>query len=222
MNGILFYDTETTGKLDFKKAPDAPGQPRLVQLAAIMTDPEGNEIAKLKTIIKPDGWTIDPEAQKIHGISAEYAEQWGIPLITALMMFNALAARCKGYVCHNSDFDSQILAGEKIRAATNARMEAMPPELPHFCTMKAMTPICRIPGPYGNKWPKLQEAFKFCFQREFDGAHDALNDVIACKDIYFWMKNRQKAKAAATIHPAATGNAFRDAMADNRGIATNS
>lgn len=37
---ILFYDTETTGKADFRAAPDAAHQPRLVQLAAILANPD--------------------------------------------------------------------------------------------------------------------------------------------------------------------------------------
>lgn len=187
MKNILFYDTETTGKCDFKAPPDAPHQPRLVQLAAIMSDPEGNEIATLKTIIRPDGWTIQPEAQAVHGISVEFAETHGIPLIAAMMMFSAMTSRCQGYVCHNIDFDSRIMAGEKIRTAVPYPV----PERPHFCTMKAMTPICKLPGPYGFKWPSLKEAYRFCFEKDFEGAHDAMVDVRACKEVYFWMKQRQ-------------------------------
>ena len=35
---ILFFDTETTGKADFKSSPDAAHQPRLVQFAALLMD----------------------------------------------------------------------------------------------------------------------------------------------------------------------------------------
>ena len=39
----LIYDTETTGKMNFKADPSGPGQPYLVQLAALLY--EGRELA---------------------------------------------------------------------------------------------------------------------------------------------------------------------------------
>jgi len=158
MKNILFYDTETSGQLDFKAPPDAPHQPRLLQLGLIMTDTTGNEIAIFKTLIRPDGWQIQPGAQAVHGITQEQAERDGIPLMVALNTFWALAATCQGKVCHNSDFDSKIMLGEQLRSKAPPSLS----EIPHFCTMKATTNVCRLPGPYGYKWPKLGEAYKHC------------------------------------------------------------
>lgn len=193
MNNILFYDTETTGKADFKAPPDAPHQPRLVQLAAIMTTPDNEMVGQFCCVIKPDGWKIEPDAEALHGISLDYANANGIPLNAAFSMFEIFATLCKGKVCHNSDFDSRIMMGEGIRLGI-AEIEPKP----HFCTMKAMTNICQIPNVNrgGFKWPKLEEAYKFCTGNELVGAHDALADVQACREIYFWMKNRAKDKQA--------------------------
>lgn len=193
MKNILFYDTETSDQADFKAPPDAPHQPRLLQLGAIMTDLEGNEIAVIKTLIKPDGWTIQPGAQAVHGIIQEQAEAHGIPLVAALAMFNSLVEISVGAVCHNSDFDSLIMRGEYLRTVQK------PFDKQHACTMKLTTPICQLPGGRGGqfKWPKLGEAYKHCTGQELSGAHDALVDVRACKDIYFWLKNRKKQPAPA-------------------------
>lgn len=67
-----------------------------------------------------------------------------------------------------------------------------------FCTMKAMTPVCKLHGNYGDfKWPKLQEAHKHAFGVEFDGAHDALADVRACARVYRWLMEQRKANEVA-------------------------
>lgn len=37
----------------------------------------------------------------------------------------------------------------------------------------------------GYKNPNLQEAYKHFFGVEFEGAHDAMADVRACRDVFF-------------------------------------
>jgi DNA polymerase-3 subunit epsilon len=183
---ILFFDSETTGKADFRADADAPHQPRLVQLAAILADDNGIELASLSVIIKPVGYEIPPESTAIHGISHDLATRAGVGEITATHMFDQLLIQSTVAAAHNFDFDKLILSrGSQIRAKRLAQS--------NYCTMHAMTPICRLPGRYGDyKWPKLQEAYRFAFGKEFDGAHNALADVRACKEIYFWlMANKQ-------------------------------
>ena len=66
-----FFDSETNGKADFKAPPEAPHQPRLVQLAAILTTDDCEEVSTINLLVRPDGWTIGPEAEAVHGISTE-------------------------------------------------------------------------------------------------------------------------------------------------------
>jgi hypothetical protein len=40
-----------------------------------------------------------------------------------------------------------------------------------------------------GKWPRLTELHRRLFGKEFDGDHNALNDVGACMQCYFEMKN---------------------------------
>ena len=185
---FLFFDTETTGKCDFRAPPDAPHQPRLVQLAALLTDGQGKEIASLNVIARPEGFTIPAEASAVHGITTEFALENGAPLGHVVAMFCALAEISSAYVCHNAEFDLLVMTGEMLRLTRDF------PSRPACCTMKSMTEVCRLPGPYGYKWPKLQEAYRHCCGREFDGAHDALADVRACREIFFWQR-RQEAEA---------------------------
>ena len=51
-------------------------------------------------------------------------------------------------------------------------------EKEHICTMNASTDFCKIPGPYGYKWPKLEELYKILFDESFN-AHNALDDIRA-------------------------------------------
>lgn len=189
---ILFFDTETTGKADFKSPPDLPHQPRIVQLAAILADHDGAELASINLIIQPVGFEIPSGAASIHGITTEKAEACGVPVLHAMLTFSSLAKTSSGYCCHNSDFDLFMVDGECDRISIEV------PSRPAFCTMKEMTEVCQLPGPYGFKWPRLQEAYKHAFGREFSGAHDALADVRACKEVYFWLKSKSPTSPANT------------------------
>lgn len=181
---FLFFDTETTGKADFRAPATAAHQPRLVQLAALLTDEVGDEVASLNLIIKPAGFEIPLAATEVHGISTEAALLSGVGVHHALAIFVALAERADALVAHNIQFDDLVMASEA------ARFDYLIPERLPFCTMIAMTPICRLPGRYGDdfKWPNLMEAYRHCFRHEFVDAHDALADVRACKAVFFWLK----------------------------------
>jgi hypothetical protein len=57
--------------------------------------------------------------------------------------------------------------------------------------MKESTAYCAIPGRYGDcKYPNLTELHRKLFQKAFDGAHDALADVRACKAAFFELRTR--------------------------------
>lgn len=73
----LFFDTETTGLPKNWKAPitDLNNWPRLVQLAFLIFDKNGNKISSGDFIIRPDGFIIPSDASAIHGISTERAQR---------------------------------------------------------------------------------------------------------------------------------------------------
>lgn len=183
----LFFDTETTGKANFKLPPLHPTQPRIVQLGALLTDDTGKELCSLDVIIKPDNWVIPSEASAIHGINNELAMSVGVPILGVLRVFSGLLIQSDTLIAHNIDFDSLLVQGELLRQgdrtiqATNNLLA-----IKKFCTMHATTDICKLPGNYGNfKWPKLSEAYKHILGKDLVGAHDAMTDVRACKEIFF-------------------------------------
>ena len=85
MKPILFFDTETTGLPLWKEPSEDPRQPHLVELAALLVNPDTREmIAFMDVIIKPNGWTIPVDVSEIHGITTERALAEGIPEEEAL------------------------------------------------------------------------------------------------------------------------------------------
>jgi DNA polymerase III subunit epsilon len=184
----LFFDCETTGRANFSLPPDHSSQPRLVQLAAILTADDGCEIMSINLIVKPECFDIPQQASEIHGITTRFAEQVGIPIVQTLNIFHRLLSVSKSLVAHNIEFDEFILRGEFLRAKFN--LNPFYRDLNCFCTMKGMTDFCALPGPHGFKWPKLAEAYHRAFGREVKDAHNAMADVRACMELHFWIKKQ--------------------------------
>lgn len=181
---ILFFDTETTGLVDFKKPANDPSQPRLVQLGAILSDDDGKELAVMDCLIKPVGFRIPDNM--IHGISHGEASEKGVYVEEAMATFMMLSSGDPIRVAHNFNFDCKVLTSEFKRSGCISEIE------PGFCTMLASTSLVGAKQPNGRiKWPKLSEAYKFFFGEELVDAHDALTDVRACKRIYFELLRRR-------------------------------
>ncbi len=143
----LFFDTETTGLPRNWKAPvtDLSNWPRMVQIAWILSDEEGNKIESADFIIKPDGYTIPKEASNVHGISTARAIEEGEGLASVLSSFNDLVKEAKYLVAHNISFDDKIIGAEFLRMEIQSDFHSKK----RFCTMMSSTNYCQIPGRYG-------------------------------------------------------------------------
>ena len=186
---ILFFDTETTGLVNKAKPDSDLSQPRLVQLAAVLTTEEGNEVMSMSCIVKPDGFEIPEQASNVHGITTKMALEVGLPIDIVMGMFSSFLDLSSLNVAHNYFFDKIIINNELSRLCLNSL-----PSASNFCTMLATTDVCKIKNKYGKyKWPKLVEAHIHFFGEGFEGAHDALSDVKACKRVYFALKQPNRA-----------------------------
>ncbi len=182
----LFFDTETTGIPKNYKAPasDLKNWPRLVQMAWLVADESGKEISSAEYIVKPDGFTIPAAAAKIHGITTERALQTGLEIKTVLDLAVSAINPAAALIAHNVAYDEKIVGAELLRAGYPNLVEGKPRK----CTMQSATRYCGIAGPYGYKWPTLQELYWKLFREEFAGAHSALADVRACARCYFELR----------------------------------
>jgi len=182
----LFFDTETTGLPRNWKAPvtDLNNWPRLVQLAYLYYDSEGDKISGGDFIIKPEGFTIPSDASRIHGISTERAIREGESLLTVLQTFQSFISKAEFLIAHNISFDEMIVGAEFLRTGKQNPL----PAKRKICTMKSTTNLCAINGPYGYKWPKLSELHHKLFNTGFEEAHNAAADINATAKCFWELK----------------------------------
>lgn len=202
---ILFVDTETSGLTNTKQDHRHPSQPHLVQLGCLLTNDEGGELGSIDLIVRPEGYAIPTEAARVHGITTEIADMAGVPLVLAVAVFTNLRAKADKVVAHNQAFDRLVLEAAIHRTG---RTPASPGPADWDCTMEMASPVLAIPpttrmvaaGFTKFKPPNLGECYRFLFDEELAGAHNALVDVRACARVYFELRRR----AAAVIEePAA-------------------
>ncbi|GAA4823900.1 3'-5' exonuclease [Algivirga pacifica] len=188
----LFFDTETTGLPKNWKAPmtDLDNWPRVIQLAWAMYDESGQKLGSTVDLIKPDGWVMPTGDFWIeNGFSQEQNELEGIPIQEAVEKFIHQINESNYLVAHNMSYDQNVIGAEMLRLKLRAQKRPI-----KICTKDESTDYCKLPGPYGYKWPKLEELHTHLFGESFEGAHDALVDVEACARCFFELVNRQVIK----------------------------
>jgi len=170
---IILWDVETTGLINFKLPLSDESQPRILSLAAILCDNEGNIAETLDTLIYHHGLEIPEFITKINGITQDDCEERGIPIEEALARYNDMKSRSTVRVAHNLSFDKQMIARETLALG----QEHQPYNGESFCTVK----MCKTMGLPG----KLEDAYRSIFGKEMENAHTAMGDVLACKEIFF-------------------------------------
>ena len=193
---ILFFDTETSDFIKKALTANDPDQAWTVQIGAILATRE-NEIDKMDTIIKANGRTMNPYAEKVHGISSEEADEKGIEEVEAAEQFGLLLRQAELVVCHNYDFDWKYvyqLMERNIDKLSDKARSAFYLDLPGYCTMKdkKIVKFCGLKNKANRpKWPKLEELYEILFDEKFDDAHDAFADISATAKCFFELVDRE-------------------------------
>ncbi len=194
----LFFDTETTGVKSWRDPGFIPG---LVQLGAILQDTESKRVlAELNLICKqPDSKLIPVGASNVHGISDELAERFGLDLELIDFAFSELAARADVVVAHNIAYDQEVVKDNMPLSQEAIGGKQL------FCTMQAS--LYEVKAPLTDKQiyyfksrsikpdapfkvPNLTETHMHFYGKPFEGAHDAMADIRACRDVYFTLQER--------------------------------
>ena len=165
-------------------------------MMVLLTDANGVERASLKTLIKPDGWTIPAGASRVHGISTNDCAAFGIPIKHAAATFNRMLDNATVLVAHNIKFDLFLLDVECRRLGKTDFAD----DKSQFCTMEESAPIVDLPptermvaaGFDKPKPPKLEECIEFFFGEKLEGAHDVMADVQACARVFFELRRRDQ------------------------------
>ena len=185
----LIFDTETTGLVNFKQKPDHPSQPHVVQLGMEITDDAQRIVLMSINLLIRAEKASEPGALKVHGHSPELLAKSGLPPFMAAQLFLHLTTTVDRLVAHNLDFDAMMMQGECARLGLE-----YPIDKTTFCTMKDS----KHQGTHANgrtKWPKLIEIYKEMVNpKGFSGAHDALVDVRACREVFWALLDEQDGK----------------------------
>jgi len=200
----FFFDTETTGKWNFKSDYKDPKQPALVQVAGILDDGYEDILGEFNFLVRvPDDKEIEPGAAAVHGITRAKAERGAVGLITVLNLFESYLVHAGGLIVgHNIPFDVKVMqryfyTGDPDMGEYPEMSDGLA-QCDMRCTMRQATPVCKLPGKYGYKWPTLTEAYcSLVDPAGFEGAHDAMADVRASREIYYkldWFIKHQEGK----------------------------
>lgn len=182
----LVFDTETTGLPISWRAPvsDVGNWPRVVQLAWEAFDARGRRTGARSFVIRPDGFKIPKDAERIHGISTLRAKRTGIAISEALGELKEALGRARVVVAHNFSFDGNVVGAEFYRLGIGDQFRSKV----QVCTKESATDFCALPGRYGFKWPTLTELHLKLFGKKVKERHDAVSDVATCATCFFELK----------------------------------
>lgn len=190
----VVFDTETTGLPRSRNATvsDVDNWPRIVQIAWEAFDNRDRKTDSQAYIIRPNGFTIPKDAERVHGISTSIAKKSGVPVAEALDAFVQILSQSTVVVGHNLKFDTDVLGAEFHRLGMGNPFRGKT----QTCTMLATTQFCALPGHYGYKWPTLPELHSKLFGKSVKETHDAAADVATCSKCFFELKRRGIVKIA--------------------------
>lgn len=179
----LVYDTETSDMPKWGSPSDAPEQPHIVELGAIVVDLDTYRLVhRVSVIVRPDGWDFDPEAGAVHGITHEHAMAVGIPEPAALSLLLDLWRACAVRIGYNESFDARIvrIALKRYQPDLAEEFKAAPAE----CCMQQVMQVLAC------KRLKLTEAYKTITGRDLVDAHSAFADAMATAELHQALRGR--------------------------------
>tara|TARA_S200000501_G_scaffold97069_1_gene90348 strand:+ start:226 stop:4551 length:4326 start_codon:yes stop_codon:yes gene_type:complete len=183
---FLIFDTETTGLPKRWNAPisDVDNWPRCVQLAWQLHDNKGDLISNHSYLIKAEGFDIPYEAEKIHGISTDLANEIGKNIDDVLELFINDYKTAGFLVGHNLKFDINIVGAELYRKGYE--IDISKKDVLDTCS-ELTAEVCKLPGGRGGKfkYPTLLEIYSILFKDKFMEAHNASADVEATSRVFF-------------------------------------
>lgn len=209
MTYILAYDFETSGLPLFDKPSEDPGQPHIVQAAALLVNAETRDVAaSFVAIVYPDGWEIPVETTAIHGITTDHAREVGIGEDHIVRMIWMMWRKAQKRVAHNISFDDRIMRIGMHRSGFDEATMDEYKAAPKDCTQILSTPILNLPptdrmlaaNRRGPKPANLTEAYEHFTGNKMVGAHGAMQDTRACLAVWFAIQAmRAPAGALPTI-----------------------
>lgn len=200
----LIFDTETTGLPKRWDAPvtDTDNWPRCIQIAWQLHDDMGALIDQQDYIVRPDGFNIPYDAERIHGISTELAQEQGADIKEVLLKFGEALAKSKFIVGQNVGFDVNIMGCEFHRYGLECALSSM--KVLDTCT-EVTAEMLQLPGGRGGRFklPTLTELHHHLFGEPFAEAHNATADVEATTRCFLELLKRETfTHEELDVHPS--------------------
>lgn len=172
----ICIDFETTGL-------PRPGRPcGIVQIAAAKWDGEfflPDEPLTFSTLINPELEDWEEGAINVHGIKPEDVAD----APTFFQIFHDFAdfvSGCDEWVGYNPEFDVEVLGIALDRYGFTTHF---PWPMYRTDAMALANSHMNMQGRRGSKNPKLVEIYEHLFEKQLDGAHDAMVDVLATIEV---------------------------------------
>ncbi len=211
----LIFDTETTGLPKSWSAPisDTDNWPRCIQIAWQLHDEWGNVIEHKDFLIKPEGFDIPYDSERIHGISTLLATEKGVDLDFVLNEFNQVLHKARFIVGQNLGFDVNIMGCEFYRKGVDTLLLEKP--VLDTCT-ETTADLLKLPGGRGGKYklPTLTELHAYLFGEPFAEAHNATADVEATTRCFFELVRTEVYTEAELSMPEGYVKQFRERNPD--------
>lgn len=185
-------DTETNALPDYDRSADAEGQPRLAQLGMILIGHDTEVQSEHSFYVKPDGWSMTPEATAIHGLTNEFLHEHGVPVTIVLEAYTQAIKEGRFIVAFGAQFDCKIMRGELRRAGMDDLFE----QTMNICAMRKAGGIITALRPIKDKvtkevigwketknWPSLKRC-REVLGLTSEGAHGALKDATDTLAVY--------------------------------------
>jgi DNA polymerase-3 subunit epsilon len=161
---IVCYDVETTGL--------STQNDYVIQLSAVKFDRNFNILGKFDEYIRPIGnWYMSDGAEEIHGISTRFLMENGRPMKEVGKEFLEFTKDCDILSYNGNKFDIKILTKD-------LRLEGYTFELDSRAFFDAYILESRL-------HPRTLSNVYFNYTgKQLDGAHNALNDVVATVEVF--------------------------------------
>jgi DNA polymerase-3 subunit epsilon len=191
----IVVDTETTGLFKHRNEDgsvarsDAPGQPRMVEFAAVLLDDAFGIESTYQCYILPDRWEnsdgsvmdeIPAEALAVHGLSMSFLREHGKTCVSALDVYTRAVKEGRAVIGFNNQHDSRQMRAELRRYGMPDLFE----ETLNICAMRSITSnykgmVKKLNGKGG--FPRLIDAAAhFGYPGyEAEKRHSALEDALA-------------------------------------------
>lgn len=188
----LAIDCESTGLFDYTKPADAEGQPRVCQIGMIWLDHDLSVKGEAEYLVRPDGWSISPEATAINGLTQDMLEQHGTSINTALERYAEAIDTRHIIVGFNVPYDIKLMRGELRRY----QMEDRYMQTRTLCVMQGCRDIVGARTKQGRKKnPTLEEACSYFGIEREPLPHRALGGARAVLSILQKMREQGRMPA---------------------------